>query len=157
MAQTVDEKIRDQMKLVLDRYGELMVANVVALLKAEDKVASGRLIKSFNYKIVEETGQLLLLIESSAPYADAVDTGRRSGKQPPSSAIEKWAKQKGLKGNTKSLSFLIARNIGRFGTRGVNFSGRVLNKLERNLISDLNNLKGLDNLINETYTVKLGK
>lgn len=156
MADTIDKKIRDQMELVLNRYGELMVANIIRILREEDKVASGKLIKSFNYKIVEDVGTLQLLIESSANYSDIVDVGRKAGKQPPPSALQKWMNQKGIKGNAKSLSFVIGRKIGRFGIKGVFFNQRTLDKYQRNLIQDLNNLKGLDSLINETYIVNLG-
>lgn len=58
-------------------------------------------------------------------YAAAVEYGRRAGKRPPMQPIDDWLKKKGLiagRSNKaaqqrRSAAFLIARKIGRVGTR----------------------------------------
>lgn len=54
-------------------------------------------------------------------YGLPVELGRRSGKQPPSSALELWVRRKlGVAENrVKSVAFLVARKIGRKGTNAV--------------------------------------
>ena len=49
-------------------------------------------------------------------YAKYVEYGRRAGKMPPRSAIEKWAFAHGF---TSQTVFLLQRAIGRRGTKGV--------------------------------------
>jgi len=67
---------------------------------------------------------------------DVIEVGRRPGKQPPSSVIEQWVRRKGIVPKsqngriptTKSLSFLIARSIGKHGTEGKHWLSEGLNK-----------------------------
>lgn len=54
-------------------------------------------------------------IGPKSPYARWADQGRRPGKPPPVSAIEPWARAKGLN------PYLVARAIGRHGTKGKRF------------------------------------
>lgn len=53
-------------------------------------------------------------------YGLPVETGRAPGKLPPIDAIEYWLKRKQLapEGNTRQVAYLIARAIGRRGTKG---------------------------------------
>lgn len=54
-------------------------------------------------------------------YGMPVELGRSAGKQPPSSALELWVRRKlGVPENrVKSVAFLVARKIGRQGTKAV--------------------------------------
>lgn len=54
-------------------------------------------------------------IGPSSPHAYYADQGRRPGKQPPIAAIEPWATAHGIN------AFVLARSIGRKGTRGKPF------------------------------------
>lgn len=62
-------------------------------------------------------------------YSQQLDSGRSSGKQPPSSVIEQWIKDKGIASQIEksisisSLAFLIARKIGREGWKRQGYGG----------------------------------
>lgn len=53
-------------------------------------------------------------------YAPMVETGRRPGRPPPSDALAYWAmRQLGVSaGEARTVGYLIARKIGRVGTKG---------------------------------------
>lgn len=62
-------------------------------------------------------------------YSEQLEFGRKSGKQPPSEAIEQWIRDKGLsnriEGNISisSLAYLIARKIAREGWKRDGYGG----------------------------------
>lgn len=114
--------------------------------------ATGRLRSSLTLDIT--TGDTFTNLKlgwnkEDVDYASAVETGRKAGKQPPIADIEKWitdkgidvrafkkpaAKRKGLKSKPydvlkarKSLAFIIARRIGRYGTEPTHFWSDVVN------------------------------
>ena len=81
--------------------------------------------------------------------------------QPPSSALDKWAVKKGLaprdaKGRfmkRKTLTFLVARKIGRFGIQGISFFQKPLGLGLKEFGKDLlGNVK--EDIINSLTTVK---
>lgn len=62
-------------------------------------------------------------------YSEQLEYGRKSGKQPPSQAIEQWIRDKGImsrivgKISISSLAYLIARKIAREGWRREGYGG----------------------------------
>ena len=64
-----------------------------------------------------------LVIYSTMPgfnYIMTLETGRKPGKMPPTEPIQRWMQQRGINPpdiSQKSLAFLIARRIGREGTK----------------------------------------
>ena len=62
-------------------------------------------------------------------YSEQLEYGRKSGKQPPSQAIEQWIRYKGImsrivgKISISSLAYLIARKIAREGWRREGYGG----------------------------------
>lgn len=78
-----------------------------------------------------------------ARYAAAVEFGRRAGKRPPMQPIDDWLNKKGLvTGQSpiairrrRSAAFLIARNIGRFGTRPQPFFYPAFEKYKPKIVS----------------------
>lgn len=77
--------------------------------------SSGQMANSLNYKWDGRR----LVIYSNQKYFTVLEDGRKPGKQPPTSAIEKWLDEKpiALKDiSKKSLAFLIARKIGKEGS-----------------------------------------
>jgi len=155
-------QLKDEVRQIIDSVGEETVAYIIYLLKNEDKVASGNLLKSFNYKLVEDISNTFLSIESSADYADVVDKGRKAGSYPPPSKIEQWIKQRGIQGrdkkgrfiSNKSLSFLISRNIYKFGIKPTNFSTKAMDYAQRRLIEELSNLKSLEDIFDVSLLIK---
>jgi hypothetical protein len=113
----LDEEILREERL----WAQQVVTNAQSILRSNNKRASGRLIASIKYNINAQ-GKISF---TYAPEGKWVILGRRKGaKQPPTSAIETWIKQKGLKGRDpktgrfitdKSLAYLIARGIKRDG------------------------------------------
>ena len=107
-----------QLKKVVDSVGSDFISQITIELLAADKSASGALINSLNYEIIEVLGNLMIRLNAES-YLINVDQGRRPGKQPPSAVIRKWIDLRGIKptnGISKDgLAFVIARSIGRKG------------------------------------------
>lgn len=141
----------EQLRRILNRYGDEAVGLVVAILKAKNKKATGKLLNSFSYKIIEDTQGLLSLgLFSDVDYAEFVDKGRLPGRMPPTKPIERWLKAKGIGDSKKQkgIAFAIARKIGRFGIKPTPFIGPVLDKISRDLTQEIERNKQLtQNLI----------
>ena len=114
-----------------------------------DKGVSGtkkkRTFKNYKNKVI------------SSPYSYKNSKGHS---QPPSSALDKWAVKKGIaprdrKGRfmkRKTLTFLIARSIGRYGIQGISFFQKPLMLGLREFGKDLlGNVK--EDIINSLTTV----
>jgi hypothetical protein len=108
-------------------WAQLVVTNAKSILIRNGKVASGRLRDSIEYK-VNAQGKISF---TYAPEGKWVTLGRRKGsKQPPTAPIERWIKQKSIRGrdpktgrfiSDKSLAYLIARGIKRDGIEPLPF------------------------------------
>ncbi len=87
-------------------------------------------------------------------YAEQLEDGRNSGKQPPSDMIEQWIYDKGIAAkidgeiSVSSLAFLIARKIGREGWKREEHGGV-------NLISEIITENRLQKILNEVGEAKL--
>lgn len=134
------------MKRVLYAFGEKIVGDIQTNLTKSN--ASGALSESIKFTITEGEQQYHFQL-SLLDYYKWVDKGRRAGKQPPQAEILKWLGYKRinpseiyakavLKGGhkpkavseiskMKSLAFLIARKIGKHGTKATNFYSEVVN------------------------------
>lgn len=67
-------------------------------------------------------GEDTIRIGPSVRYAEWVFRGRRAGTQPPFQAIFDWVRVRGIGGsNPREAAFLIARAIGRRGTRAQDY------------------------------------
>ena len=143
--------------------GEKYVQEVKSQLSKEDNVATGNLIKSVAYKIVEEGVQ----IETSR-YGQTIDAGSspssrgfgRVSRDFKESILE-WARAKGIspkngpktEGNMRKMAYAIASKIQRDGVMGSQIFDRVYNRLEKefgetlmeayskDLTEQLNNIK----------------
>jgi hypothetical protein len=127
-----------ELKKAVNELGDAFVMELINQLLIADKAASGRLIKSLDYEVVELLDNLMIRLHSE-PYLINVDQGRKPGsKPPPSSAILPWIKLRGIKGRDskgkfitdKSLAFVIARSIGIKGIRPTN----VIQKAKNNIM-----------------------
>jgi hypothetical protein len=88
--------------------------------EAKGRSASGEAGKSLTVNVSEQPNKIVGSITGSH-YWYYIEHGRRPGKRPPIESIEKWIDDRrlSLDGITKqSLAFLIARKIGREGTKG---------------------------------------
>lgn len=109
----------------LQLFGKDFVNNLKAELIKFDKVATGDLINSISYKIIDK-GERWEVDIIANNYLDYVDKGRRPGaKQPPSNKLVPWVESKGIKImgedgehlTTKTIAFIIAQSIGKKGIK----------------------------------------
>lgn len=109
-----------ELKKEMDRLGKDYIIELTNQLLSADKKASGNLIRSLKYEVIEVLNNILVKV-SAAPYLEVVDKGRRPGKMPPTSPIKKWINIRGIKPGKKQtvdqLAFVIARSISRKGIR----------------------------------------
>lgn len=112
------------LKRVLEDYGKNLVENYQRALADYGKNASGDLSKSVKYVIGDDKNGVFEVNLELLEYWKYIENGRKAGKMPPISAIEKWIEVKpvlprpnknGKLPTTKQLAYLIARKIGNEG------------------------------------------
>ena len=112
---------------VLNDFGRGLVENYKSALAAEGINASGELGNSLKYIIDDSTKGRIEVNLELAHYWKYIENGRKAGKWPPISAIEKWIEVKhiiprpmanGQLPTQKQLAYLIARKIGLEGYKG---------------------------------------
>lgn len=122
----------------LEVYGGLFVQRLGDQLDANNTNASGALKGSIELTLKSEGKGFLI---DALDYWGAVDEGQRAGKRPPVSELMKWLSYPNVRDKIrfgasdaafgekqmKSLAFLIARKIGREGTKGTKFFTNVYN------------------------------
>lgn len=111
----------DNLTKVLNEFGQLLVTEYKEALIMNDKNASDGLYNSVRYILDNKTkGQLSINLELM-DYWKYVENGRKAGKWPPISAIQRWIEIKpvlprpmanGKLPTNEQLAFLIARKIG---------------------------------------------
>lgn len=111
-------------KEVLSKEFELLKSDLIKAYDTKGMRASGDFATSLEVEV--EINHAILWGNS---YAQQLETGRLPGKQPPSSVIEDWIRDKGLASringeiSISSLAFLIARKIGRGGWKREEYGG----------------------------------
>ncbi|MFN9371167.1 MAG: hypothetical protein ACK6D3_04700, partial [Planctomycetaceae bacterium] len=101
------------LKKQLEALGREYVAELTKQLISADKVATGQLISSLDYEVLDTVNGLFLSIISE-DYLINVDKGRRPGKRPPQKAIQKWIEARNIKFKKQTpnqTAFIIARSI----------------------------------------------
>lgn len=125
------------LKKEFDDLGQELVRTLVKNLINADKKATGNLIKSIDYKVVEKANNVMVQLLAD-DYLTNVDEGRRRGaKQPPTSALDRWVIARGIaprdaKGRfipRESVKFLIARSIKRNGIKPTNVIQKTINEV----------------------------
>lgn len=110
-------------KILVEEF-EILEGELIAEYYRKGMNASERFVKELEVKVIDNSAKLI-----GPAYAQQLETGRRAGKQPPSSVIEQWIKDKGIasrieeKISISSLAFLIARKIGREGWKRERYGG----------------------------------
>jgi hypothetical protein len=139
-----------------DGLGKDLVKTLVKNLLSANKKATGNLIRSIDYKVVEKANGFIVEL-LAADYLTNVDEGRRAGsKQPPLSALDKWVVARKIaprdsKGKflpRQQVKFLIARSIAKNGIKPTNVINKTINEvynnkqklIEKAAIEDLNAL-----------------
>ena len=124
--------MEDRLKEALHVFGQEYIDAIDGILRKEDKIASGDLIKSLKPRVIKTgfgTSYTLKIIAEE--YLKYVDEGRRAGsKAPPIEPIRKWAKLKGL---PEGLAFPIAKSIGIKGIKPTNVIQRAFDKVFKDI------------------------
>lgn len=117
----------------LEKWGEEQV-NLMKERLAHAGKGGGDLSKSIKLdKISNKKGNYTFKY-TMLRYGIFVDKGRKPGKMPPIKSIKKWCDKKGI---DKKYAFPIAKEIGRTGIYGINFT-RNVSKID---MKDLNKIK----------------
>jgi hypothetical protein len=121
-----------KLKEAIDKLGMDVVADLAKQLLSADKKATGELINSLKYEVLEVVDAVMLRIKA-LDYFKYVDKGRRPGaKPPPVAAIIPWVETKGIiigKNTTKQTAFIIARSIGIKGIQPLNMKQNVIDNI----------------------------
>ncbi len=118
----------------LEITGVEAVAFLTRILSESNKYATGNLIRSLDFKIINDVNGLMLKI-MAAPYFKYVDEGRRPGKQPPIKPIQSWIEKKEIQiknYSSKQSAFIIARSIGKKGIQPMNLTERLIRDILNN-------------------------
>lgn len=127
----------DNLKNQLTILGEETVQEVVNILRASDKYATGNLVNSVSYEVLNVAEGLLMNI-LAADYFKYVDEGRRPGaKRPPTSIIKRWVEAKGIKFidrrgvvmKAEQTAFIISKSIGEKGIVPLNIKQKVVSNI----------------------------
>lgn len=135
-------------------YGDKIVSNLQRELNINNNVASGKAINSLKravYMDVSGGGGRIVLNILGERYIQALDTGRKAGKQPSSKKLEEWIRSKKnfalrdksgrfvpkTERNIKRAAFTIARAIGRKGTRPYNLLEYAFKPVEKKIVADV--------------------
>lgn len=116
--------MNENLKKALDELGGELVKELTTQLLKADKKATGNLINSLDYQVVETIDGFFVNLLAS-DYLKYVDEGRKPGKMPPPLRFLKWIQVRNIKFKDKkgkiikpeSTAFLIARSIGKKGIK----------------------------------------
>lgn len=118
----------------------LIEATDYLTIAAKNRLPSNYAIRE-DIKFELSVGSKLYEINFSAPeYWKYINDGRRPGKQPPTDEIARWIKKRDItplpgKNNKvpsiNSLAYLIARKIGKYGTKGNKFYDLTIEEFEK--------------------------
>ena len=120
------------------QFGDDYVRVLAKELRSAGKSASGKLIRSLDYRLSDEAGAIHFIFDAN-DYFTYVDEGRRPGSYPPIQALDKWARIKGI---SKTAVFAIAKSIYKFGIKPANIfeksqrkamNGKIFDDLEDNI------------------------
>jgi hypothetical protein len=116
----------ENLKKELEVFGDEYIKELTIQLIQLDKVASGRLLRSLDYEIIEKVEGQFEVIIKALDYLKFVDEGRRPGKQPPLKPILSWVKTRNIRFKNKNgqgflkneqTAFIIRRSIGQKGIK----------------------------------------
>jgi hypothetical protein len=113
----------------------LNLADAKREIKGRTPTNLGDLKRSIDDEITTKTASHMEgEIMTGSTYALPVEKGRKAGKWPPISAIRAWVVQKGIAKSEKevdSVTFLIARAIGKGTTKGIMKQGKGAKMFEK--------------------------
>jgi hypothetical protein len=150
-------------KQALEQFGKDYVYELTQRLIRDDKRASGNLIRSIDYELLEATTEVIDqsakwiitnyngITLKAAPYLIYVDEGRKKGaKMPPTSAIIPWIKNRRIKFRDKKGRFITNQQTAFIIARGISKNGiKPTNVLQETRMAMMNKLNGLKDAYGE--------
>jgi hypothetical protein len=138
----------NNLKEALNIFGDEYITELTKQLIQLDKVATGKLLRSLDYEVIEKVkGQFEIIIKAQ-DYLKYIDEGRRPGSPPPYKSILSWVEARRIKFTNKNgkgflkneqTAFIIRKSIGKKGIKKTNVLkktlGNVLN-LKSKIIKD---------------------
>lgn len=127
-------------------------------------IASGNLYNNIDvFWDTNPDGEPVMIVEMP-DYWLWVNDGRRPGRFPPRKAMEEWAIQKKLPGvrdkqgrfiPRKTLNFLRAQSLARYGYKGTNFVDKAIQKLLKNVETEFGDAakKYVEDILNEQIKI----
>ena len=139
-------------KKSIDKYGKDYVAELVKQLILAEKKATGELIQSISYTLLETANGIILKIIGKG-YLEYVDRGRKAGlKQIPGPVLAKWAKLKEFGLTHNGFKYKNYDQVGWAISKGIQKKGIVAtNVLEHTRTNIMNNKVAMDELIQGGY------
>lgn len=110
----------------IKEFGRDYVKILIRELKRAGKDSSGRLIRSIDYRLVQDA-EIIKMELIAANYLEWVDKGRKRGTYPPIRPLIEWAKIKGL---PIAAAYGTQQNIFKFGIKPTNVIQRVIKEFE---------------------------
>ena len=116
----------ENLKKELESFGDEYIKELTIQLIQLDKVATGSLLRSLDFEIIEKVEGQFEVIIKALDYLKFVDEGRRPGKQPPLKPILSWVKTRNIRFKNKNgqgflkneqTAFIIRRSIGQKGIK----------------------------------------
>lgn len=120
----MEEPIVSRQKL--QEFGNDYVKILTRELYRAGKNATGKLIRSLNYKLKDD-GQNIAIILESENYLKFVDEGRKRGTYPPIRPLIQWVSVRGL---PKSAAYAIQKSIYKFGIPPTNVIPKTINAFD---------------------------
>jgi hypothetical protein len=110
----------------MKEFGRDYVKILTRELLRAGKDASGQLIRSINYKIVEDA-EIIRMVILAEKYLEFVDKGRKPGSYPPIKSLVQWVNIKGLE---PRVAYAIQKSIFKFGIKPTNVIQKVVREFE---------------------------
>jgi hypothetical protein len=110
----------------MKEFGRDYVKILTRELLRVGKNSSGRLIRSIDYRLVEDA-EIIRMEIMAEQYLEWVDKGRKPGSYPPIKPLIQWVNIKGL--NT-GVAYAIQKTIFKFGIKPTNVIQKVVNEFE---------------------------
>ena len=118
---------------ILINSGNPLIQEIQANMQSAGQNASGQTSQSLKQTVTETDGKIKFVIDADRHFF-VLEQGRKAGKQPPISVIQKWIEDKPIRNASKGLAFAIAKKIGAEGSVLFRTGGRT--DIFSNVITD---------------------
>ena len=122
----------DRLEEALEIFGEEYIEEMAKILRKQDKIASGDLIRSLDTRVLKTGfGTSYTLKILAEEYLKYVESGRKpNSKAPPIEPIKKWTRDKGI---PEGLAYPIAKSIGIKGIKPVDVIAKAFDEVTRSI------------------------